>query len=60
MEQLNCSCNREKVKKALIYIGKEELNDIIIKDKKAELKCQFCGKKYIFTQEQLIEILNEM
>ena len=48
-----CSCNREKMGKALISIGEEELQKIIEEDKKAEIVCHFCNKKYEFTEENL-------
>ena len=39
-----CNCTRERVEKALISIGREELEKIIREDKKANLHCHFCGK----------------
>ena len=41
----------------LATIGKEELEDIIEKDGKAEILCHFCNKKYNFTREELEKIL---
>ena len=41
----------------LAKIGKEELEDIINKDGKAELVCHFCNKKYEFSKEELEGIL---
>ena len=54
-----CNCSRERVEKALISIGKEELTKIIDEDKKAELKCHFCNKAYSFTEEELKALLAE-
>lgn len=48
-----CNCSKEKMEKALISIGKEEINKIIEEDKKAEIVCHFCNKKYEFTEEEL-------
>ena len=50
-------CNREKVKNVLKSLGKEQLNVIIEEDKKAEIVCPYCNKKYYFSEEQLKEIL---
>lgn len=55
-----CDCTRERVEKALVAIGKEELMDIIENDGKAELSCHFCSKKYNFTKEQLETLYGEM
>lgn len=44
----HCDCSAERVEKALISIGKKELEDIIKDGKPIEVGCQFCGKKYVF------------
>ena len=54
-----CNCTRERVEKALISIGKEELEKIIKEDKKANLHCHFCSKEYDFNEEQLVALLEE-
>lgn len=54
-----CDCSKEKVEKALISIGKEELNKLIKEDKKAELNCHFCNKKYVFKLYDLKELLKQ-
>ena len=55
--QYVCNCSKEKMEKSLIAIGKDELNDIIEKDGKAELVCHFCNKKYLFSEDELTRIL---
>ena len=52
-----CNCSRERVSKALISIGKEELEKMIQEDHKANLHCHFCGKEYDFTEEELKALL---
>jgi molecular chaperone Hsp33 len=54
-----CNCTKERVEKALISIGKEELEKVIKEDKKANLHCHFCGKEYDFTEEELRKLLEE-
>lgn len=54
-----CDCNRERLERALLSIGKEELLDMIETDGKAELICQFCLKKHAFTKSDLIALLKE-
>ena len=54
-----CNCTRERVEKALISIGKDELEKIIREDKKANLHCHFCSKEYDFNEEQLVALLEE-
>lgn len=55
----HCNCSKEKMEKALIAIGREELENIIQKDKKAEMRCQFCNKTYTFSEEELKKLLKQ-
>ena len=50
-------CNIERVKIALKSLGKEQLEIIIKEDKKAEIVCPKCNKKYNFSEEDLRKIL---
>lgn len=52
-----CDCSEEKIEKALVSIGEEELNNIINQDGKAEIVCHFCNTKYNFNKEELKQIL---
>ena len=53
-------CNVERVKSALKSLGKEQLNDIIVEDKKAEIVCPYCNSKYNFSEIELKNILMEL
>lgn len=55
-----CDCSHERLEKALITIGKDDMREIIEEDGQAELVCQFCTKKYFFTKEQLEELYKQM
>lgn len=52
-----CNCSREKMEKALISVGKEELTKMIEEDKKAELVCHFCNNKYEFSEQELKSLM---
>lgn len=54
-----CDCSKERVEKAIIAMGKDELEKIINEDKKLEASCHFCLKKYNFTEAELINILEK-
>ena len=54
-----CNCTRERVEKALVSIGKSELEKIINEDQKADVKCHFCSKEYHFDKSQLKNIYNK-
>ena len=55
-----CPCSKEKFRKGLKSIGKVELEKILNEDKKAEITCNFCNKKYVFDENDLKEILFEL
>lgn len=55
-----CNCTREKMEKALVSIGKEEIQNIMEQDKKAEIICHFCNKQYEFSEEQLKVLIGEV
>ena len=53
-----CRCSRERSLSALKILGKDELNEMIKDDGKAELICQFCKKVYLITKEELISLID--
>lgn len=57
--QYKCGCSREYVDKVLIALGKKELSDIIEKDGKIEVCCEFCDKKYVYGQKDIEELFGE-
>ena len=54
-----CNCSKERVAKALISIGRKELNEMIQEGKPIEMNCHFCNTNYNFTVEELKEILRK-
>ena len=52
-----CKCSKERMEKALISIGKEELQSLIDEQGAAEMCCQFCNNKYTFSKQELIKLL---
>ena len=54
-----CSCSRGRMEKALISLGKKDLQSLIEEDKGAELVCHFCHSKYFFTTEQLQRMMDQ-
>lgn len=57
--QFYCNCSKSRVEKALISIGRKELNEMIQEGKPVELNCHFCNTNYTFTVEELKEILRK-
>ncbi len=52
-----CDCSRERIERALISIGKKDLQEMIEDGKTIEVNCQFCNRKYQVTVEELRELL---
>ena len=52
-----CNCTRERVEKALISVGRKELEDILANEKQATLHCHFCNKDYHFDENDIRAIL---
>ena len=58
--EYKCDCSKEHMEDALISIGKAELEDILNTDGQSELVCHFCHKKYLFTKEELKELISKI
>ena len=58
--KFECECSKDKVQEALVAIGKNALSQIIEEDKQAEVGCQFCNSKYMYSEDELLGILEEM
>ena len=58
--EYRCYCNRDRVSRALISMGREELQAMIDEQGSAELTCQFCDRVYSFTREDLEALLADM
>ena len=50
--RFRCNCSKERVAKALISIGRKELNEMIQEGKPIEMNCHFCNTNYNFTVEE--------
>lgn len=57
--EYKCDCSRERVEKALISIGKDDLQELYDDGKSEEIVCNFCNRKYEFTHEDIGEILKD-
>lgn len=55
--QYYCNCSKERVSKALISVGRNELKSMISDGKEIEVNCHFCNTNYIFSVEELKELL---
>jgi len=56
--EFKCRCSKERSLAAMKMLGKKELKDILEKDKKAELVCEFCKNKYVITFDEIKAMIN--
>lgn len=58
--RFQCKCSRERVERTLLSLGREEIEQIIREDGKAELVCHFCNEAYAYNGEQLHNLLERL
>ena len=58
--EYKCYCDRERVTAALISLGKKELTEIMDEGKDFVVECQFCDEQYIFSPEDIGELLKNL
>lgn len=51
-----CDCSKDRVKKALISLGREELIKMAKEQSETEISCHFCNKKYKFSNQDLLDL----
>lgn len=54
--QYHCDCSREKMERALISIGKAELQQLAKEQPETELVCSYCNNKYHFSSAELLAL----
>ncbi len=57
--RFNCTCSEERVKNALVSVGKEELNEVIKERGIIESKCQFCNTLYSFNAADIENLFDD-
>jgi len=54
-----CPCSRERVLGALLLLGRDELDDMIQKEGRAEVRCEFCAEQYLVERDELAMLIRE-
>ena len=55
----SCNCSKERIEKAIISIGKNDIQSMIDDGKDIEVKCHFCNTAYNYTVDELKELLKK-
>lgn len=51
--RFGCSCTRERVLGAILLLGKDEIEDMIRTEGRAEVRCEFCAEQYVVDRGEL-------
>lgn len=57
--QFYCNCSKERIEKAIISIGKKDIQSMIDDGETIEVKCHFCNTDYHYTVDELKELLKK-
>lgn len=57
--QFYCNCDKKRVERAIISIGKKEISEMISENKPIEVNCHFCNTSYSFSVQELKELLRK-
>lgn len=52
-----CDCNKDRMERALLSVGKKDLQEMADEDGQAELVCPFCNDQYVFTKDELEDMI---
>ena len=58
--EYHCDCSRSRVEKALISIGRKELEGMISDGEPVTLHCDFCNTDYTFSIEELKDLMKKL
>ena len=59
LAQFYCNCSKKRIEKAIISIGKKEIQEMIDEGKEIEVKCHFCNTAYKYSVDELKELLKQ-
>ena len=57
--EYKCNCSRQRLERVMLSLGKKELDEMINEGKPVEVECHFCNTKYVFTPEELANLMEQ-
>lgn len=58
--RFGCSCTRERVLGAILLLGKDEIEDMIRTEGRAEVRCEFCAEQYVVDRGELEVLVQDV
>lgn len=55
-----CNCSKERVEKAIISIGRKDIQEMVDDNKDIEVNCHFCNTHYCYTVDDLKNMLKRI
>lgn len=55
----SCNCSKQRIEKAIISVGRKEIQSMIDEGEPIEVKCHFCNTAYKFEVEELKNLLKK-
>lgn len=55
----HCYCSRERARRTLMLLGREELEELLAEEGRAEVSCPFCNRIYLFGDRELRELIEQ-
>jgi len=55
----HCSCTHEAIERILISLGQEKLTGMMKEQDRTDVRCEFCGRRYPFSREDLTHLMEE-
>ena len=53
----SCNCSRDRMERNLISLGAKDILELAVEQHGAELQCHFCNRKYCFTEDELMSLI---
>ena len=58
--EYRCGCSRERIERALLSLGRDELSAILAEQGSCDLTCQFCDRVYHFSGPELEGLIQSL
>ncbi|MBO5999949.1 MAG: Hsp33 family molecular chaperone HslO [Lachnospiraceae bacterium] len=58
--QFYCNCDKERVERALILLGRDEIRSMATDQEDTVLTCQFCKSAYHFSRQDLLDLISRI
>lgn len=58
--RFQCNCSRGRTRRALLLLGREDLEALLESEGEAVVDCHFCHEQYVFGREELEQLIEEI